>query len=419
MLVVLQPCCSFPYYIDCMKSMSNIPKNEEACTFCENTKNLNKSNPRSRAWVEIDFKAIENNARVLKNFVGKDCSLMAVVKADGYGHGAETVAKAALQGGASSLGVATLEEGIDLRKAGLDCQILILGKLINSEELFASLHWDLIPTVSGIREAIICNNIAKNNNKKFVIHLKVDTGMTRLGCDCNEVQELVCKIDSLERISLEGIYSHLASADKDPVNQSPKSFTQIQLNRFKKVLADLGERSNFLCRHLANSAGTLSDLRLHFDMVRVGLSLYGYLPNNNFDVGLSLTPALKVKARVTLVREVENNTGVGYGHFFKTQRKSKLAVVAIGYADGVSRALSGKISASIDGVLVPQVGAIAMDQMVFDITDKPDIKVGQVLTILGTDGEMFISPQSWSDLSGSIPWEVLCSFRNRLPRVVT
>ena len=154
-------------------------------------------------------------------------------------------------------------------------------------------------------------------------------------------------------------------------------------------------------------------------MVRVGLSLYGYFPAKDFESRLRLKPALKVKARVTLVREVEKGIGVGYGHLFKTNRKSKLAVVAIGYADGVSRNLSGKIYALIDGVMVPQVGAIAMDQMVFDITDKPDIRTGQVFTLLGTEGENFISPQNWCDLSGSITWEVLCSFRNRLPRVVT
>lgn len=419
MLVVIQPCCSFPYYIDCMQSMSKIERSERSITFGGKTENVMNPDPRSRAWVEVDSKVIENNSRVLKNFIGNECLLMAVVKADGYGHGAETVAKAALLGGADSLGVATLEEGIQLRNAGLKCQILILGNLINAEELYASFCWDLIPTISGIREAIICNNIAENNHKKFVIHLKVDTGMTRLGCDCNEAEELISKIDSLDNLSLKGIYSHLAIADKDLASNMRQSFTQIQLNRFEEVLKNLGKRNKLLCRHLANSAGTLSDRRLHFDMVRVGLSLYGYFPSIDFESDLRLNPALKVQARVTLVREVEKGTGVGYGHFFKTKRKSKLAVVAIGYADGVSRNLSGKISASIDGFLVPQVGAIAMDQMVFDITDKPDIKTGHVLTLLGTDGEVFISPQNWCDLSGSIPWEVLCSFRNRLPRVVT
>ena len=419
MLVVLTPCCSFPYYIDCMQRMSKFNKSERSFTFDGITEKAMNPDPCSRAWVEVDSKAIENNSRVLKNFIGEDCLLMAVVKADGYGHGAETVAKAALIGGADSLGVATLEEGIQLRNAGLKCQILILGNLINAEELYSSFCWDLIPTISGIREAIICNNIAENKNKRFAIHLKVDTGMTRLGCDCSQVEELITKIDCLENISLEGIYSHLAIADQDLQNTTQKSFTQIQLNRFEKVLKDLGKRNKLLCTHLANSAGTLSDSRLHFDMVRVGLSLYGYFPVNDIESDLNLTPALKVKARVTLIRDVEKGIGVGYGHMFKTKRKSKLAVVAIGYADGVSRTLSGKISASIDGVLVPQVGAIAMDQMVFDITDKPDIKTGQVLTLLGTDGEVCISPQNWCDLSGSIPWEVLCSFRNRLPRVVT
>ncbi len=419
MLVALQPCCSFPYYIDCLESMSKINRSEGSFAFGGKTENGINPDPRSRAWVEVDSKVIENNSKALKNFIGEDCLLMAVVKADGYGHGAETVAKSALIGGADTLGVATLEEGIELRKAGLKCEILILGNLINAEELYSSFYWDLIPTISGIREAIICNNIAENNHKKFVIHLKIDTGMTRLGCNCSEVKELISKIDYLENISLKGIYSHLAIADKHLETNNQLNFTQIQLTKFERVLKDLGPRNKLLCRHLANSAGTLSDSRLHFDMVRVGLSLYGYFPFKDFESDLNINPALKVKARVTLVREVPKGTGVGYGHCFKTQRKSKLAVVAIGYADGVSRNLSGKISASIDGVLVPQVGAIAMDQMVFDITDKPEIKTGQVFTLLGNDGEVSISPQNWSDLSGSIPWEVLCSFRNRLPRVVT
>ncbi len=399
--------------------MSNIFKGEAFFTFGETTKSVINPDPCNRAWVEVDSKAIENNSLVLKNFVGEHCSLMAVVKADGYGHGAETVARAALLGGADSLGVATLEEGIELRKNNFDCQILILGNLINSEELYSAFYWDLIPTISGIREAIICNNIAENNNKKYVIHLKVDTGMTRLGCNCDEVKELVSKIDYLENISLKGIYSHLAIADLDHGKKIGHSYTNIQFNKFQKALNNLGARKEFLCKHLANSAGTLSDSRLHFDMVRVGLSLYGYYPANDFESNLNLKPALKVKARVTLIRNVKKGIGVGYGHLFKTQRKSKLAVVAIGYADGVNRALSGKISALIDGALVPQVGAIAMDQMVFDITEKPDIKIGQVVTLLGNDGEMSISPHMWSDLSGSIPWEVLCGFRNRLPRVVT
>ena len=399
--------------------MSNNSATEKNNFLSRTPKSLIKPDPCNRAWVEVDSQAIENNSRVLKKFIKKDCLLMAVVKADGYGHGAITVSKAALLGGADSLGVATLEEGIELRKSGLDCPILILGNLTSGEELYSSFYWNLVPTISGIREAIICNHIAESHRNKFSIHLKVDTGMTRLGCNQNEVHELVSKIDSLKNISLEGIYSHLALADQDPSNKTfSTNFTQVQRNRFTEILKIIEDREKLLCRHLANSAATLSDRRLHFDMVRVGLSLYGYYPNSAFESDLKLKPALKVKARVTFIRDVPIGTGVGYGHLFKTKRKSRLAVVAIGYADGVNRTLSGKISASIDGVLVPQVGSIAMDQTVFDITDKPDIKIGHVLTLLGTDGEMFISPHEWSDLSGSIPWEVLCGFRNRLPRVV-
>ena len=208
--------------------MSEINRSEQFITFDGKTKIVINSDPCSRAWVEVDAKAIENNSKVLKEFIGNDCSLMAVVKADGYGHGAETVAKAALQGGVNSLGVATLEEGIQLRNVGLKCQILILGNLINAEELYSSFCWDLIPTISGIREAIICNNIAEKNNKKFAIHLKVDTGMTRLGCDCNQVQELISKIDYLENVSLKGIYSHLAIADSNQRESTHQNFTQVQ-----------------------------------------------------------------------------------------------------------------------------------------------------------------------------------------------
>lgn len=374
---------------------------------------------KNRAWVEIDSKAIENNSKNIKQFIGKGCALMAIVKADGYGHGALTVANAAIAGGATSFGVATLEEGIELRKEGIiDFQILILGNLINSEELEAAFKWNLAVTISDIKEAIICNNIAKNSKNKFCIHLKIDTGMTRLGCDLNVVKSYIATIDKLENLSLSGIYSHLAIADSNLKQNNYENFNEIQLNRFKGILNSILIRKKSFCLHLANSAGTLSDNRLHFDMVRVGLSLYGYYPTNEPKYSLNLSPALKIKARISFIRDVDIGVGISYGHLFTTKRKSKLAVLAIGYADGISRVLSGKISVSIDGVLVPQVGAITMDQMIIDITDKPDAKIGQICTILGKDGESFISPQSWCDISGSITWEVLCGFKNRLPRVV-
>ncbi len=373
--------------------------------------------PRQRAWLEVDSQAIESNARVLKNFIDNECLLMAVVKADGYGHGAETVAKAALRGGANNLGVATLQEGIELRKAGLVCPILLLGNLTNVNELGACFHWDLMPTLSSMREALLCQNIAEGSGKKFQVHLKVDTGMTRLGCDLKDAHGLFNSINSLKNLRLEGIYSHLALADID-LHDDKCVGTSLQQKRFEKLLSILPLREKSLCVHLANSAATIRDRRLHFDMVRVGLALYGQSPVNHLHSNLVLKSAMSVKARVTLLRSVPAGIGVGYGHAFKTQRDSLLAVVGIGYADGVSRALSGKISVLCKGNFFPQVGAIAMDQLVIDVTENPEIKVGSIVTLLGSDGSQCITPKHWSDVSGSIPWEILCGFKNRLPRVV-
>ena len=194
--------------------------------------------------------------------------------------------------------------------------------------------------------------------------------------------------------------------------------TDQQQQHFEAVLRTLPEQHNGFMRHLANSAGTLRDRGLHYDMVRVGLALYGHSPNLQLQGKVDLQPALSVKARVTLIRDVPAGVGVSYGHRFTTRRPSRLAVVGIGYADGVSRSLSGQISAIADGQLLPQVGAITMDQLVLDATNHPDLEVGSIVTLLGKDGDACITPQQWSDLSGSIPWEVLCSFKHRLPRLV-
>ncbi len=373
--------------------------------------------PQQRAWVEVFPDAIRENTQLVKTLLAENCLLMAVVKADGYGHGAGTVAEAALEGGASNLGVATLQEALDLRKLGITCPILILGNLVNFKDLDACLNWDLIPTLSSTKEALLCQKIAESYGKQFTIHIKVDTGMTRLGCDISAVQILINLIDTLENLVLGGIYSHLAMADGFRHGQS-EIITSLQKQRFKSLLSNLKPARTSLCRHLANSAGTFRDKALHFDMVRVGLALYGYNPFEDFLDNCSLKPALAVRARITLIRDVPAQTGISYGHNFITKRSSRLAVVGIGYADGVSRALSGKISVLINGCFYPQVGSITMDQLVIDITENKDIRIGDVVTLLGSDRGVSITPYEWSQACGSIPWEILCSFKYRLPRVV-
>jgi alanine racemase len=374
-----------------------------------------EANPRQRAWLEVSDSAIETNARALKRHLGPSCDLMAVVKADGYGHGAETVAKASVRGGATSFGVATLQEGIDLRNAGLDQPVLVLGHLSQPDDLRACLQWRLMPTLSSMREALLCQNLADSSGRRFPVQLKLDTGMTRLGCDWKEGNRLAHAIQQLDQLHLCGIYSHLALADGERDGQAAQ-VTTLQEERFESITREL--RSPTLKRHLANSAGTLRDSRLHHDLVRVGLALYGHCPSEHLDGILNLEPALSVKAKVSLIREVPPGVGVSYGHRFVTKRPSRLAVVSIGYADGVSRCLSGRIHALHNGHTLPQVGAITMDQLILDATEHKCMESGDVVTLLGRDGEQTISPRSWAELADSIPWEVLCSFKHRLPRLV-
>jgi len=372
--------------------------------------------PRQRAWIEVCESAVQTNARLLKRSLAPGAALMAVVKADGYGHGAVPVARAAALGGASCFGVATLQEGLELRQAGLRQPVLVLGNLTQPEELRACLHWQLTPTLSGMREALLCQNLAASSGRTMPVQLKLDTGMARLGAPWQQGRRMVEALAALESVHLEGLYSHLADADAPGATLDP--LTQQQQQRFDEVLQSLQQAGLASgCRHLANSAGTLRTAGLHYDMVRVGLALYGQRPASHLGQGLTLQPAMQVRARVSLVRDVPAGVGVSYGHRFITQRPSRLAVVGIGYADGVPRLLSNTLEVLHRGQRIPQVGAITMDQLVLDATDAPGLDQGSVVTLLGRDGEACIDPLAWSEPCGTIPWEILCGFKHRLPRL--
>jgi len=372
---------------------------------------------KQRAWIEINGKAIETNVRELRIKLSKNCQFMAVVKADGYGHDAKLVSEYAIKGGASQLGVATLNEGIKLRSSGVKKPILILGNLYTKRDLITCFKNDLMPTISSIRECLICNNIGKQFGLKFLLHLKVDTGMSRLGFEYNKFVQQFEKIKSFDNISIEGIYSHLSSAD-ELISLDPKSITQLQRLKFNELLKQIKlDRNNQINIHLANSAGMLINKDFHFHMVRVGLSMYGYSPLEKIDENFSLKPALFLKAKVAFIRTIDKGVGVSYGAKFVSHRKTNLAVLSIGYADGVPRNLSGKIKVIHNDKLYPQVGSITMDQMMVDITGSSEIKVGSTMVLLGSDGDKTISPLEWARKSNTIPWEILCSFKNRLPRV--
>jgi len=373
--------------------------------------------PKQRAWIEVKGKALEANVRQLRTKLSTNCQFMAVVKADGYGHDAKVVSDYAIKGGASELGVATLKEGIKLRSSSVNKPILILGNLYTKKDLIIAFKNDLMPTISSLRECLICNNIGKQFGLKFSLHLKVDTGMSRLGFESNKFVQQFEKIKSFENISIEGIYSHLSSADEDKALDS-QSITQLQRLKFNKLLKQINlDSSNQIKIHLANSAGMLLSKDFHFHMVRIGLSMYGYSPLAKIDNNISLKPALFLKVKVAFIRIIDKGVSVSYGGKFVSYRKTKLAVLSIGYADGVPRNLSGKINVMHNNKFYPQVGSITMDQMMIDITDSNEIKVGSTMVLLGSDGDKTISPLDWARESNTIPWEILCSFKNRLPIV--
>jgi alanine racemase len=369
--------------------------------------------PQQRAWVEINRGAISHNAACLKRSLGPGCGLMAVVKADGYGHGAVTVAEAALAGGACSFGVATLAEAIELRQAGITAPILVLGNLQQPEEFRCCLHWRLMPTLSGLDQGLICSQVGAAGGRPLEAHLKLDTGMARLGVAWEQGPQLLESLSALEGLKVQGVYSHLADAD-----QAEGALTRQQQQRFEGVLQrlqDLDLQPGL--RHLANSAGTLSNRSLHYDLVRVGLALYGHAPAPHLAQSLPLQPAMAVRARVTLLRDVPAGVGVSYGHRHVTNQPSRLAVLGIGYADGVSRLLSGRLQVLALGQRLPQVGSITMDQLVVDATALPELEVGSVVTLLGESEGDQIGPETWGEICGTIPWEVLCGFKHRLPRL--
>jgi len=372
--------------------------------------------PTQRAWIEVSGKSIEHNVREIKSLLKNGCQFMAVVKADGYGHDAKFVAQNAIKGGADKLGVATLQEGLYLRSEGIKEPILVLGNIYTRKDLLICFKNNLMPTISDIKQCMICNEIGEKYKKLFYIHLKIDTGMSRLGFESKIFVQFFENIISFENIKIDGIYSHLSTADTLDA-EDKNSYANIQRRTFLKLLSDISiKKYPSIKIHLANSAGTLLGNDFHFDMVRVGLCMYGYKPSQ-YQSHIKLKPAMSLKSKVSFIRIVDKNVGISYGKNFITSKKTKLAVIGIGYADGIYRTLSNKISLIHNGKMYPQIGSITMDQLMIDITGINDINVGDTVILLGCDEGKCISPVDWAEAANTIPWEILCAFKNRLPRV--
>ena len=368
-----------------------------------------------RAWVEIDLAALAHNVRQLKSLLSPKTALMAVVKADAYGHGAIAVAQTVLQSGASLLGVATVPEGIELREAGIKAPILILGATYTPEQIKAIARWQLQPTLCNFKQALVFSETLEAISlcEPVPVHLKLDTGMSRLGPPWQQADQFVQLVQRLPKLQIASIYSHLATAES--IDQT---VMRQQQTRFESAIASIKSTGLPLPHlHLANSAATLTDPALHHNMVRVGLAIYGLYPAPHLQSKINLKPVLQVKARVAQVKTIPPGTGVSYGHQFISDRELWIAVVGIGYADGVPRNLSNKMTVLIRGKRVPQIGAITMDQLMLDVSNIPNLQPGEVVTLLGQEENEKISADDWATQLNTISWEILCGFKHRLPRV--
>lgn len=368
---------------------------------------------RQRAWVEIDLSALSHNVREIKRLISSDTDFMAVVKADAYGHGAVAVAQTVLRAGANWLGVATIPEGIELREAGITAPILVLGATYSPDQICAIAQWELQPTVCTPQQAFIFSEILSETDWVVPVHIKLDTGMSRLGAPWQQAAEFVKLVRGLPNLNIASIYSHLATADS-----ADRTVMRQQTARFQQAIRSISEIQPQMPRlHFANSAATLTDPALHYDMVRVGLGLYGSYPAPHLYNTCNLKPLMQVKARITQVKTIEAGTGVSYGYKFIADRPLRIAVVGIGYADGVPRLLSNRMQVSIRGQQVRQLGAITMDQMMIDVSSVPNVQPGEVVTLLGRDGDYQVTADDWAEAIGTISWEILCGFKHRLPRV--
>ncbi len=365
-----------------------------------------------RAYAKIDLDAIVSNFDSVKEKIGKDTLTMAVVKADAYGHGSVEVARA-LQNRADYFAVATLSEGLELRQAGIESPILILGYTspMEYEQLLQS---NIIPTIYNVQEARQLSCVAKELSKTATVHIAVDTGMSRIGfSDDEKGAEAVRDISLLDNIRIEGIFSHYATADCED-----KSFALTQKKRFDSFISlTEGYGVKIPLKHISNSAGAI-EFTDNYSMVRLGIALYGLYPSEDVDKSrVKLTPAMEVISHVIHVKDIEKGTGVGYGQVYTAKEKRRIATVAIGYADGFKRCLTGVGYVLINGKKATLTGKVCMDQIMVDVTDIPDVEVGDTAVVIGKSGNAEITAEEIGALCHSFSYEIICTFMPRVKRI--
>ena len=370
-----------------------------------------------RTWAEVDLDAIAHNMREIRKITNPNAQIMAVVKADAYGHGFMETARTLLENGADRLAVAVLQEGKQLRSRGVDVPVLILGAS-SAEDAEDLINFDITPNVFDYEFAKALSYEAEKKEKVTKIHIKLDTGMTRIGfvaddSDNKNIVDEIIKISKLPYIEIEGIFSHFSTSD-----EYDEAYTRMQFRRFMNVVDGLEEQGLHIpIKHICNSAGIMMYPEMHLDMVRPGVILYGMYPSNEVDKSrLTLIPAMTLKSRITLVKSVDEGRGVSYGKEYITDRTTKIATVPIGYADGYLRKIAQNGVMMVNGVKTPIIGRICMDQCMIDVTNVHNIDKGDEAVIFGKEDITIDSLAEWLD---TINYEVACVIGKRIPRIYT
>ena len=370
-----------------------------------------------RTWADISMDNLSHNYRLLRGRIPADCRFLGVVKADAYGHGAVPVSRQLVDLGADYLAVSNMEEAVQLRRSYIRLPILILGY---TPAFYAEDMVDM-----GIRQEVHSLEYARQldqaltgTGKRLKIHLKLDTGMSRLGffvCDDAQTVDQLRQTTAMEHLLAEGIFTHFSVADSSAPRD--RAFTALQFERFTAVVHELeGRGVQFKIRHCCNSAGTLLYPEYALDMVRPGIATYGISPSEELENCFDLRPLMSLRTTISQIRPFCPNVDVGYGRSYTTPDCRRIAVLAIGYADGLPRSLSNRASFLLRGKRVPVVGRICMDMCMVDVTEVPEAEVGDVVTVFGTDGDASIPVEDLARLNGTIPYETLCSINKRTPR---
>lgn len=367
---------------------------------------LAESTAERNAWLEVDTGALGANVAYLRDTIGPHVELIGVVKANAYGHGAAGVGPALERLGVARLAVAWVSEGVALRRLGVRCPVLVLGHSYPSDAPAAVAN-DLTLTCHSAALGTAVSREAWAAGKTARVHIKVDTGLHRFGVDIDEAVGLAEHLRRFPGLDVEGLSTHMANADEED-----DSFAERQDAVYREAVARLPW---IRFRHVANSATALRRPALRYDGVRCGISLYGVAPPNTPAAGLR--PILSLRARVARVLSVPDGEGVSYGHAWRAAGDRTVALVPVGYADGWRRALSGRCAVLIDGARYPGVGRIAMDQFLVDVTGAPRVREGDIVTLIGQDGERFVTAEEVARQAGTISWEILAGLQARLPRV--